>query len=102
VTAAAILDRCRAAGVSQTAAGEALRFRAAGGDIPADLRAALVAHKPDLLATLRAVCGACGRPVHDPRRCCYRCEDMPCSRCGRMTGSHLRSLCDPCGAADPG
>ena len=101
--AAALLARCRALGVELGAAGESLVWEARF-DPPADLLAALAAHKAAVLALIRGPhgnCELCGRRLDDRRRC-WHCCDRLCSACGRATGSAFIELCWTCGLRDGG
>ena len=43
-------------------------------------------------------CPSCGKPREVKVRC-WKCCDMTCVRCGKLTGSAFLSLCIPCGGA---
>src|SRR4051812_13204987 len=103
----ALLERCRAAGVTLTAEGETIRFRAPPGALTADLRAMLSVHKAELLGLLRGPdttvephCPSCRRSV-DAKRRCWHCHDRACEQCGRPTSSAFLALCLLCDMLEP-
>jgi hypothetical protein len=100
MSAAAVLEQARAAGVELSATpGGNIRWRCRGG-LPDPLRRSLAAHKPEILELLRPVtpCPACKRPM-DSRKRCWRCCDRVCEGCGRLTGTAFISLCRLCEVA---
>src|SRR5262245_7701988 len=97
MSAAAVLEQARAAGVelSATPRGD-IRWRCRGG-LPDPLRRSLAAHKPEILELLRpaTACPTCKRPM-DAKRRCWHCCDRVCEGCGRLTGTAFISLCRLC------
>jgi hypothetical protein len=98
---AALLDRCRDAGIKLTADGQNLGFRAPPGALTPELRAAIVARKGEVLALLGGAggsvvrCPDCRRPLDEKARC-WHCDYRACEKCGKPTGTALQAHCLTC------
>jgi hypothetical protein len=90
-----VLDCCRRAGVTveATPAGT-LKVRTRAGPLDPNLRALVVAHKPELLKMV-GPCPGCRRGLDRGR--CWWCSFRWCESCGsRDTGSCFLALCLTC------
>lgn len=82
MTAREIVEECRRRGVLLRPGedGATLLVKPPGGELPPDLRALLVAHKPDVLRLLTLPahpCTGCGRFAFVEPRLCYWCAHTP-------------------------
>src|SRR4051812_37910860 len=92
-----LVSTLRRRGAILTAEGDGVRVRP-GRVLTDEIRAAVRAAKPAILAILRSgviCCPRCGAPL-DSHECCWSCLMRLCQRCGQAMPKPYARECDPC------